>query len=76
MPPAKAAKNAQYCKKYRQKNLEEIRKNDRESKKFQREYRKYGEPKKYKEHLKNERERKQRGMYLGFQIAVVRATET
>ena len=30
MAPAKAANNAQYCKKYRQKNLEEIRKNDRE----------------------------------------------
>ena len=28
MVPAKAAKNAQYCEKYRQKNLEEIRKND------------------------------------------------
>ena len=41
MAPAKAAKNAQYCKKYRQKNLEEIRKNDRERKKFQREYRKF-----------------------------------
>ena len=41
MAPAKAAKNAQYCKKYRQKNLEEIQKNDRERKKFQREYRKF-----------------------------------
>ena len=72
MAPAKAAKNAQYCKKYRQKNLEEIRKNDRERKKFQREDRKYCEPKKYEEYLKKEGERKQRGMYLGFQIAVVR----
>ena len=76
MAPAKAAKNAQYCKKYKQKNLEEIQKNDRDRKKFQREYRKYCEPKKYEEYLKKERKRKQRVMYLGFQIAVVRATET
>ena len=76
MAPTKAVKNALYCKKYRQKNLEEIRKNDGERKKFQREYRKYCEPKKYEEYLKKERERKQRGIYLGFQIAVVRVTET
>ena len=69
MASAKATKNAQYCKKYSQKNLEEIRKNDRERKKFQRKYRQYCEPKKYEEYLKKERERKQRGMYLGFQIA-------
>ena len=58
------------------KNLEEIRKNDRERKEFQREYGKYCEPKKYEEYLKKEMGRKQTGMYLGFQIAVVRATET
>ena len=58
------------------KNLKEIRKNDIERKKFQREYWKYSEPKKYEKYLIKERERKQRGMYLGFQIAVVRATET
>ena len=52
MAPAKVAKNARYCKKYKQKNLEEIRKNDRERKKFQREYRKYCEPRKYEEYLK------------------------
>ena len=76
MAPAKAAKNAQYCKNYRQKNLEGIRKNDRERKKFQREYGKYCEPKKYEEYPKKEKERKQRGMYLDFQIAVLRATGT
>ena len=75
MTAAKAAKNAQYCKKYMQKNLEEIRKNDRERKKFQREYCKYCEPKKYEEYSKKEMERKQRGMYLSFQTAVVRAPE-
>ena len=52
MAPAKVAKNARYCKKYKQKNLEEIRKNDKERKKFQREYRKYCEPRKYEEYLK------------------------
>ena len=57
------------------KNLEEIRKNGRQRKKFQREYRKYCEPKKYEEYLKKERETKQTGMYLGFQIAVVRARD-
>ena len=56
--------------------LKRSEKNDREKKKFQREYQKYSEPKKYEEYLKKERERKQRGMYLGFHIAVVRATET
>ena len=76
MAAAKAAKNAQYCKKYRQRNLGEIRKNDRERKKFQREYREYCEPKKYEEYLKKQREKNKRGTYLGFQVAVVRATET
>ena len=75
MAAAKAAKNAQYCKKYRQKNLEEIRKNDKQRKKFQRQYWKYCESKKYEEYFKKERERKQRGMYLGFQTAVMRAPE-
>ena len=76
MAPAKVAKNARYCKKYKQKNLEEIRKNDRERKKFQREYRKYCEPRKYEEYLKKKGKKTKRYMYLGFQIAVVRATET
>ena len=39
-----------------------LKKNGSERNKFQREA-------KYKEYLKKERERKQRGMYLGFQIA-------
>ena len=64
MAPAKAAKNAQYCKKYIQKNLEEIRKNDWERKKFQKEYREYYQPKKHEEYLKKERERKQKGTYV------------
>ena len=46
-----------------------LKKNDSERNKFQSEA-------KYKEYLKKERERKQRGMYLGFEIVVVRVTET
>ena len=51
MAPTKKLNNAKYCEKYRQKNLNEIRKNGKERKKFEREYRKYCEPKKYKEYL-------------------------
>ena len=63
MAPAKAAKNAHYCKKYRQKNFEEIRKNDRE--RFQREYRKYCEPKKYDKYLKKGKEKPRLPNYGG-----------
>ena len=48
-PKANAKKlinNAKYCKAYRQKNLAGIRKKDKKRKKFQREYKKYCEPKK------------------------------
>lgn len=48
MPKANAKKlinNAKYCKAYRQKNLAGIRKKDKK-RKFQREYKKYCEPKK------------------------------
>ena len=48
MPKANAKKlinNAKYCKAYRQKNLAGIRKKDKK-RKFQREYKKYREPKK------------------------------
>ena len=75
MAPAKAAKNAQYCKKYIQKNLEEIRKNDWERKKFQKEYREYYQRTRNIS-KKNGKENKKVPMYLGFQIAVMRATET
>ena len=47
-PKANAKKlinNAKYCKAYRQKNLAGIRKKDKK-RKFQREYKKYCEPKK------------------------------
>ena len=56
--PRKKVNNAKYCKKCRQSNLNEIRKNDKERKKFEREYRKYCESKKYEEYLRKERETK------------------
>ena len=56
--PRKKVNNAKYCKKRRESNLHEIRKNDKERKKFEREYRKYCEPKKYEEYLRKERETK------------------
>ena len=57
-PTKKQLKNPDYCKQYRQKNLEALRKKDKERKKFEREYRKYCEREKYEEHKKKERERK------------------
>ena len=63
MAPTKKLNNAKYCKKYRQKNLNEVRKNDKERKKFEREYRKYCESKKYEEYLRKERERKKKRVY-------------
>ena len=58
--PRKKVNNAKYCKKCRQSNLNEIRKNDKERKKFEREYRKYCESKKYEEYLRKERETKRK----------------
>ena len=48
------------AKSCRQSNLNEIRKNDKERKKFERDYRKYCEPKKYEEYLRKERKQKER----------------
>lgn len=50
--------NAAYCKKYREKNLESIRKKDKERKKFARDYVKYVESEKYEEQKRKDRERK------------------
>ena len=63
MGPTKKYNNVTYCKKYRETNLEEIRKKGRERKKLEREYVKYCEPNKYKDYLEKERERKQIGKY-------------
>ena len=56
----KKLNNAKYCKTYREKKLSEIRKKDRERKKFDREHMKYTDKKKYEALLKKDRERKQR----------------
>ena len=62
MKPEAAARkklnNAKYCKTYREKKLSEIRKKDRERKKFDREHMKYTDKKKYEALLKKDRERK------------------
>ena len=55
MAPTKKVNNGKYCKKYKQRNLNEIRKNDKERKKFELEHRKYCE---YEKHLRNERKEK------------------
>ena len=64
MKPEAAARkklnNAKYCKTYREKKLSEIRKKDRERKKFDREHMRYTDKKKYEALLKKDRERKQR----------------
>ena len=49
--------NAAYCKKYREKNIDKIRKADKERKKFARDYLKYVEEK-YEEQKRKDRERK------------------
>ena len=63
MKPEAAARktlnNAKYCKTYREKRLSEMRKKDRERKKFDREHMKYTDKKKYEALLKKYRERKQ-----------------
>ena len=58
MAPTKKVNNGKYCKKYKQRNLNEIRKNDKERKKFELKHRKYCEPKKYEKHLRKERKEK------------------
>ena len=51
-------KNAEYCSKYRNENIEKIRQMDKERKKFEREYVKYCDEKKYEEKKRKDRERK------------------
>ena len=54
----KKLKNREYCRKYRQKNLEELRKRDKERKKLKRDNRKFFHCDKYEEYKKKDRERK------------------
>ena len=55
---SKAANNAKYCMKYRNKNIETIREKDKERKRFEREYEKYCDEEKYEEKKRKNRERK------------------
>ena len=54
----KKLKNREYCRKYRQKNLEELRKRDKERKKLKRDNHKFFHRDKYKEYKEKDRERK------------------
>ena len=56
-PTKKQLKNREYCHKYRQKNLEEPRKRDKERKKLERDHRKFFQRDKYEEYKKKDRER-------------------
>ena len=51
-------KNAEYCSKYLNKNIDKIRQKDKERKMFEREGVKYCSEKKYKEKKRKDRERK------------------
>ena len=51
-------KNAEYCSKYRSKNIDKICQKDKERKKSEREYVKYCDEKKYEEKKRKDRERK------------------
>ena len=51
-------KNAEYCSKHRNKNIDKIRQKDKETKKFEKKYVKYCDEKKYEEKKGKGRERK------------------
>ena len=54
----KKLKNREYCRKYRQKDLEEVRKRDKERKKLKRDNRRFFHRDKYEEYKEKDRERK------------------
>ena len=58
LQPIVISKNTEYCSKYRNKNIDKIRQKDKERKKFEREYVKYCDKKKYEEKKRKDRERK------------------
>ena len=51
-------KDAEYCSKYQNKNIDKIREKDKERKKFEREYVKYCDGKKYEGQMSSNRDRK------------------
>ena len=54
----KKLKNREYCRKYHQKDLEEVRKRDKERKKLKQDNRRFFHRDKYEEYKENDRERK------------------
>ena len=58
MKPSYKANNAEYFKTYRNKNINKIRKNDKDRKQFPREYLKYCYTEKYEEQKRKNQERK------------------
>ena len=51
-------KNAEYCSKYRNKNIDKKRQKDKDRTKFEKEHVKYCDEKKYEEKERKDRERK------------------
>ena len=51
----KCASNKKYCKRYRERNMEKLRKTEKERKKLEREYEKFFCPEKYKKRLEQDR---------------------
>ena len=51
-------KDAEYCSKYQNKNIDKIREKDKERKKFEREYVKYCDGKNYEGQMRSNRDRK------------------
>ena len=58
MKPSYKPDNVKYCKTYRNKNIDKIRKRDKDRKQFTREYLKYCDTEKYEEQKSKNRERK------------------
>ena len=54
----KKLKNREYCRKYRQKDLEEVRKRDKERKKLKRDNRRFFHRDKYEEYKEKDREKR------------------
>ena len=58
MKPSYKANNAKYCKTYQNKNINNIRKRDKDRKQITKEYLKYCDTEKYKEQKRKDREKK------------------
>ena len=58
LPPTIMNKKAEYCNKYQNKNTDKISQKDKERKKFETEYVKYCDEKKYKEKKRKDSDRR------------------